>query len=234
MADVTAIVWTLEPSGSRASAQGDDGGSDRFYTRIQGPPRRRIASMGDTGVPDGEAAWCGQKRRTTMILTTPKLGEYLDRILDDSLDLRPGSFAHYRQTAKHVEPLRQSRLAKLKTADLQTFFAGLLEGGGSPALCADVNRLLSKVFKKAQADDLIGRNPLDGVKLPKVLRREVRPLTPGQVRAIATNILPRYKAAVLVAAYGGLRVSEIGGLRAQDVDQEMKSSPVVGHRAANL
>jgi integrase len=152
------------------------------------------------------------------MIRSPRFGDYLDQMLADSFDLRQGSKAHYKQSAKHLEPLRSNRLTKLQTADLQGFFRDLIDADKSPALCADVKRLLSKVFKKAQAEDLITKNPLSGVKLPPVHRREVKPLTPEQVKAIADNILPRYRAAVLIAAYGGLRVSEIGGLRAEDVN----------------
>ena len=46
----------------------------------------------------------------------------------------------------------------------------------------------------------------------------MRFLTPEQVADLADSIDPRYQAAVLLGAYGGLRAGELFGLRARNVD----------------
>jgi integrase len=51
------------------------------------------------------------------------------------------------------------------------------------------------------------------VPLPKVEREEMRFLTPAEVATLAEAIQPRYRALVLVGAYGGLRIGELAGLR---------------------
>jgi integrase len=56
------------------------------------------------------------------------------------------------------------------------------------------------------------------VPLPKVEREEMRFLTPAEVAALADAIAPRYRALVLVGAYGGLRIGELAGLRRSRVD----------------
>jgi integrase len=56
------------------------------------------------------------------------------------------------------------------------------------------------------------------VPLPKVEREEMRFLTPAEVAALADAIAPRYRALVLVGAYGGLRIGELAGLRRCRVD----------------
>jgi integrase len=56
------------------------------------------------------------------------------------------------------------------------------------------------------------------VPLPKVEREEMRFLTPAEVAALADVIHPRYRALVLVGAYGGLRIGELAGLRRSRVD----------------
>ena len=43
-------------------------------------------------------------------------------------------------------------------------------------------------------------------------------LTPAQVETLADSIDERYRALVLVAAYGGLRIGELAGLRRSRVD----------------
>jgi integrase len=65
---------------------------------------------------------------------------------------------------------------------------------------------------------LIVGNPCDRVPLPKVEREEMRFLTPEEVERLANTIGARYRALVLVAAYGGLRIGELAGLRRGRVD----------------
>jgi len=64
----------------------------------------------------------------------------------------------------------------------------------------------------------INANPCDRVPLPKVEREEMRFLNPEDVERLAGAIAPRYRALVLVAAYGGLRIGELSALRRGRVD----------------
>jgi integrase len=56
------------------------------------------------------------------------------------------------------------------------------------------------------------------VSLPKIEREEMRFLNPDQVALLANTIDARYRALVLVGAYGGLRAGELFGLRRGRVD----------------
>lgn len=56
------------------------------------------------------------------------------------------------------------------------------------------------------------------MRLPKVEREEMRFLTPAEVARLAGVINSRYRAPVLVGAYGGLRIGELAGLRRGRVD----------------
>jgi integrase len=56
------------------------------------------------------------------------------------------------------------------------------------------------------------------VRLPKFEREEIRFLNPAEVARLADVIDARYRALVLVAAYGGLRIGELAGLRRRRVD----------------
>jgi integrase len=61
--------------------------------------------------------------------------------------------------------------------------------------------------------DMLARSPCRAVRLPKIERQEMRFLTPAEVARLANAISPRYRALVLLAAYGGLRIGELAGLR---------------------
>jgi integrase len=83
---------------------------------------------------------------------------------------------------------------------------------------AKAYRLLRAVLNTAVADDLLVRNPC---RLPGAGQEHSpeRPLaTPQQVLALADAIDQRYRALVLLAATGGLRLGELLGLRRSHVD----------------
>lgn len=88
----------------------------------------------------------------------------------------------------------------------------------SPATATKAAQILGKIMKAAVDAGRIKVSPCTGVKLPRIEREEMRFLTPAEVRTLADEIVPEYKAAVLLGAYGGLRVGEIFGLRAGRVD----------------
>ena len=62
---------------------------------------------------------------------------------------------------------------------------------------------------------------------------EMRFATIGQVAALAEAIGPRYRALVLVAAYGGLRWGELVGLRVRRVDL-LHGRVVVAEQVASI
>ena len=62
------------------------------------------------------------------------------------------------------------------------------------------------------------QSPCRRVPLPKVEREEMQFLTPAEIAWLADVIDPRYRVLVLVAAYGGLRIGKLAGLRRRRVD----------------
>lgn len=65
---------------------------------------------------------------------------------------------------------------------------------------------------------LIAASPCSGIRLPRVEREEMRFLSPDQVAALTMAMDSRYRAAVLLGAYGGLRAGELFGLRCRRFD----------------
>jgi integrase len=60
-------------------------------------------------------------------------------------------------------------------------------------------------------------NPCDKVNAPRIPRREMETFTVDQIEGIAAAVNPRYRCFILIAAYGGLRWSELVGLRRMDI-----------------
>lgn len=78
-------------------------------------------------------------------------------------------------------------------------------------------KVLCLIFKSAVLDGLIAKSPCVAIKRPQAHGEQVVPLTVEQVMAIADEIEPRCRAAVLLGAGCGLRLGEIIGLTEPDI-----------------
>ncbi|RKT79209.1 site-specific recombinase XerD [Terracoccus luteus] len=95
-----------------------------------------------------------------------------------------------------------------------------ISGREGSAQAAQAYRLLHAILEQAVADGLIASNPcqIKGASTAKAPERT--PATPEEVAAIAAAAPPRYQAAVLIAAWGGLRAGEVFALDRRAVDVE--------------
>lgn len=110
------------------------------------------------------------------------------------------------------------RLADIHQPDVVAWVAALEAAGLAPATVVKAYQLFAGSMQGAVDAGLIARSPCRRVPLPKVEREEMRFLTPAEVAHLTDVIDPRWSALVWVAAYGGLRISELAGLRVADVD----------------
>lgn len=165
----------------------------------------------------------GDKQRGDYL--DPKVGQitlrdYFDLFMDRATHLKPSSRELYRGTAKrHILPTLGGRpLATITPSDVRGLLAALSERAGASTV-RTTYRVLRRVLSAAVDDGRIGRNPASRVKeLPVETRREARYLTPTEVRGLIDELPPRYRAMVLLMAYGGLRIGEAAALRVGDVD----------------
>jgi integrase len=88
----------------------------------------------------------------------------------------------------------------------------------SPSTVAKAYRLLSRILGAAVEAGYLLRNPCTVKGAGQERAPEMRFATVAQVAALADAINPRYRALILVAAYGGLRWGELVGLRVRRVD----------------
>jgi len=109
-------------------------------------------------------------------------------------------------------------LAAIRQPDVQAWVAELSARGFKPATVVKAYQLLGRTMTAAVNADMVPRSPCRAVRLPKVEREEMRFLNPAEVATLADVIGSRYRALVLVAAYGGLRIGELAGLRRRRVD----------------
>jgi integrase len=109
-------------------------------------------------------------------------------------------------------------LATIGQRDVRAWIADLTARDLAPATVVKAYHLLGKVLAGAVDAGMIAQSPCRRVPLPKIEREEMRFLTPAEIARLADTIRPSYHTLVLVAAYGGLRIGELAGLRRERVD----------------
>jgi integrase len=115
----------------------------------------------------------------------------------------------------HLTP----KMGRLSLADvskplLKNFFAGLAQEVNYPTVIK-VRDSLSSILRSAVEDELLVKNPLDGLTLPKDKRpRKTKPtLSPEQFNNLLQLVAEPYATMLYVAVWTGLRVSELIGLK---------------------
>ncbi len=146
-------------------------------------------------------------------------GEYARAYLRDNPKIGP----RWRETCLrnlrlHLAPLADVPLRGLTAATAREWHSAALRGTGGRTSIAQSYRFLRAVMNAALREGAIARNPcqIPGAGADKAAERPVA--TPAQVAALLEAITPRYRAAVLLGAWCGLRRGEICGLRLEDVD----------------
>ncbi len=157
------------------------------------------------------------------------LAEWVREWSGTIVHLRPSTRRIYEDNLRlHVLPsLGAVPLSKLTKTELRRWLAELAATDLSPASVHQAFRCLRRVLGAAVDGDVLARNPLAGIKPPKVERRDMRFLTADEVATLAEIIDERYRAFVLVGAYCGLRWGELAGLRRHRVDLLHRSLQVV-------
>ena len=146
-------------------------------------------------------------------------GTYVRAWLRDHPKMGP----RYRETCErnlrlHLVPLLEVPLQAITPVVVREWYAAALRGSGGRTSIMQSYRLLRAVMNTAARDGAITRNPcqITGAGSDRAKERPIA--TPAQVAALIEAITPRYRAAVLLAAWCGLRRGEVLGLHPADVD----------------
>jgi len=119
------------------------------------------------------------------------------------------------------------RLLKLAQADLVAFLESLREEGLAARSVARVVHGVRGFYRFAIREGRLERDPMENLKAPRAFKALPRYLTPAQVEALlaapdtARPLGVRDRAILEVLYATGLRVSELIGLRRQEVDLEL-------------
>jgi len=168
------------------------------------------------------------------------LSEYMQVTLPAAEDLRESTRYHYLAMArKHIGPAIGGRLVEQVDANaVRQFLTSMRERGYSSGYRGVARYVLARTFRLAVKEGLVVRSPLDAVPVQQSdARREAQPLEVHEIEALASAILPRYRAAVLVMAYAGLRVGEVGALTISNANlltRELRVSSGVARAGGRL
>lgn len=152
--------------------------------------------------------------------TDPKLGKiqfqkWVDEWQKTTVNLRPSTrerdLVYLR---RYILPdFGNVALSKISQLEVRKWVASLDSDGYAPATVRKAYQILGKAMRAAVDAGLIVDSPCRGIELPEIEAEEMRFINPEEVVRLADSIEPRYRALVLVAAYGGLRWGELAALR---------------------
>lgn len=140
--------------------------------------------------------------------------------------VKKGTFNTYKYYYDSIikEEFKNRKLSSIKGIDLQRFFNKLLAKNYSDSSLRLVKAILGSSLKQAYKDEIISRNPMDAVTLPKnkeVTKKEKIALTREQqtlfMEFAKDSYLYNYFA---VSLRSGMRSGEIRGLKLGDIDKE--------------
>ena len=123
---------------------------------------------------------------------------------------------------KYILPAFGERPLRDMTAhELQRYFSGMATTAITPNTVLKIKEVLSSVLGSAMRYDLLTKNPMLAIKVPRskvVNKRKAKPyLTPEEFDRLLEAVAEPYATMIYVAVYSGLRVSELAGLRWTDV-----------------
>ena len=162
------------------------------------------------------------------------LGEWLDRWLEHYArpTVKPSTYCSYELYIRgHVKPLLGQRyLRDLAVDDLQNFFNdrrenGNLkdEGGLSPKTLLSMRNMLHFALAQAMQNRLLPDNPVEGVRIPRTEKKEMRVLDRDEQNKLIVAALDAEEPAafgIIFDLFTGIRLGELCGLRWENVQMD--------------
>ncbi len=119
---------------------------------------------------------------------------------------------------KHIKPyLGKKRLDSIKPSDIALWQNKILESV-SPRRLKAIRAVLSTIIQDAMRDELIVRNPLPLVKLPRANKVEIEPFSISEIFTILDKAKEQYRNFYALGFFSGLRSGEMIGLKWEDID----------------
>lgn len=193
--------------------EGVDPGTGRQIQRsVTGKTQKEVAQK-------LKAATSAIDQGTYVLPNKMTVGTWLDLWAADYLNgVKPNTIRIYTlNIKKHIKPaLGAIALQELRPHMVQQFVNGIPL---SPASVRLAYKVLHQALEKAMKLEYIARNPAAGCKLPKLEKREIKPLEDAEVIALLNAAQgTELETLVTVALFTGCRLSELLGLTWDCID----------------
>jgi integrase len=135
--------------------------------------------------------------------------------------VRPSTLRRYHQLVRYqlIPNLGRTPLSRLTPGDVEAMLRKLSADGLSDRTVHHARAVLRTALARAVRHGLVARNAAALAQGPRVEHREVRALSPDEVRRFLTAVRGhRHEALFTVAVATGMRQGELLGLRWSDVD----------------
>lgn len=162
-------------------------------------------------------------------------GEFVDKssitiyhlakqILDDKYNLneiKETTYITHMSTLKRLQPIYNTPLQQVNETQLRAFFQKNL--GKSNSIIIKDYELLKSTFKEAIRRDIITKNPIENIKLPKSKQKQqnVRAFTideQNKLLEVLTTEDIKYSNQMLLSMFTGMRMGEINALTTKDIN----------------
>ena len=147
------------------------------------------------------------------------VGEWVTTWVAAQVHLKASTHQRYRGIVRtHIVPeWGRWKLSAVAPSDVREWAASLLDQGQSPSSIRQIVRVLSLAFDAAVMDGRIARNPVKGVRLPRVHAEEPRFLSTLELGRLV-EAAGDDGFSMLFLAVTGLRFGELAALRVRRVD----------------
>ena len=134
---------------------------------------------------------------------------------------KPSAIRGYEQVLRLrvLDVLGHERLREITLPQLQRFVDRIAAEGLAPATITTTITPIRAIYRRARQLGEVRTNPVSGISVPAVDRRQARFATAGRVEAMLAGLdSAEDRALWATALYAGLRRGEITALRREDVD----------------
>ena len=158
----------------------------------------------------------------------PTVGEYAQKSFDlHRFDRRASTQSDYEISYRlHIAPyFSKVRIDSIKPSDIARWQNELLEKL-MPRRVRNIRAVFNTIFEDAINDDLIEKNPISRVKVPRLNIVENKAFSLEEMKKIVENADGWLQSFCAVGFFTGMRSGEIIGLRWEDVSFEHKENSI--------
>jgi integrase len=110
------------------------------------------------------------------------------------------------------------RLDNIQPTDIKSWMVKLKAEWYAPSYMFALHSWMAQLYSDAIQDGIVARSPLSRRTSPGMGKQRPYMATTEQVRALHDATEPRYRVGLLLAAFAGLRLAEVCGLKVSDID----------------